>query len=67
MAWIPIVNTLWEYSSTPEVDDPDNAQNYVGKHVNGIRTNVCDSTEVYIYCRKTSALIGTGFGELRKI
>lgn len=51
MTWIPIEQTYWEYSTTPEIDDPDNAHNYVGKHTNGVRVN-SDGTQNYVYCQK---------------
>lgn len=64
MAWITIDNSNWEYSTTPEIDDPDNAHNYTGRHTNGIRING-DGTENYVYCRKIIPPY-YGFGELNK-
>ena len=64
MAWIPIENTYWEYSTTPETDDPINAHNYIGKHVDGVRIN-SGGTENYVYCRKTNPPYA-GWGELNK-
>lgn len=71
MAWTAITGTSnWEYSTTPETDDPDNAHNYTGKHTDGIRTN-SDGTLIYLYCRQITAVAtpkdpGGGFGELNK-
>ena len=66
MAWIPIGNSYWEYSTTPETDDPINAHNYVGKHTDGIRVNG-DGTENYVYCRKVIPPgFVKGYGELSK-
>ena len=62
--WVPIDNTYWEYSTTPEVDDPSNADIYEGRHVDGVRVN-SDSTENYIYCRKINPPY-IGWGELNK-
>ena len=71
MAWTAIIGTTnWEYSTTPETDDPDNAAKYSGNHTNGIRTN-SDTTEIYVYCRQVTAIAtpkdpAGGFGEINK-
>jgi len=65
MAWVQIGTSNWEYSTTPESDDPDNAAKYTGKHTNGIRTN-SDGTEIYVYCRMTDRTEGIGYGEINK-
>lgn len=65
MAWVAIATTNWEYSTTPETDDPDNADKYTGNHTAGIRTN-SDGTEIYVYCRMTGRTEGIGFGEVNK-
>lgn len=68
MAWNTIANLPnWEYSDTPDIDDPINAHNYAKMNnlVAGIRTNT-DNTEVYVYCRKTDRVDGVGYGELNK-
>lgn len=70
MAWTAITGVDWEYSTTPELDDPDNADKYTGKHTLGIRTN-SDGTEIYVYCRQVTGVAtpkvpGGGFGELNK-
>ena len=49
MAWLAITNNPgWEYSTTPDVDDPDN--DYTGLHTLGIRT--VNAREEYVYCRQ---------------
>lgn len=63
MTWIPIPRSYWEYSTTPEIDDPENAHNYTGKHVDGVRVN-SSGNENYVFCRKT--VPPDGFGELNK-
>lgn len=65
MAWTAIPNIDWEYSTTPETDDPGNADKYTGNHTAGIRTNA-DGTEIYVYCRMTTRTDGVGYGELNK-
>ena len=65
MAWIKIPQIDWEYSSTPEIDDPDNASKYTGKHTLGIRTN-SDNTKIYVYCRQLGQTHGIGYGEINK-
>jgi len=67
MAWTQISGTNWEYSDTPEIDDPYNAHNYANMHglVSGIRTN-SDGTEIYVFCRRTDRTNGIGFGEIKK-
>ena len=65
MAWIKIPQINWDYSTTPEIDDPKNAHNYIGKHTLGIRTN-SDSTQIYVYCKQLDKLDGIGFGEINK-
>jgi len=65
MAWIAIDKMDWEYSTTPDIDDPDNAHSYSGRHVDGIRTN-SDGTSVYVYCRQLNRTEGIGYGELKE-
>jgi len=67
MAWNPVPNTNYEYSTTPETDDPDNAHNYAEMNnlVDGIRTN-SDGTEIYVYCRRTDRTKANSFGEINK-
>ena len=68
MAWNGINGVNWEYSDTPSVDDPDNAHVYSKMNglSNGIRTNIKDGTEIYVFCRRTDRTKGNGFGELSK-
>ena len=68
MAWNLITNSNWEYSDTPEIDDPINAHNYANMNglSAGIRTNSYDGTEVYVYCRRNDRTHGIGYGELKK-
>ena len=68
MSWNLIPNTNWEYSDTPGIDDPDNADLYLKMHglSDGIRTNIKDGTEIYVYCRRTDRTKGNGFGEISK-
>jgi len=67
MTWFKISEKgNWEYSNTPEVDDPYNfiGGSYVVNHVNGIRTN-SHGDMIYVYCRQITGL-SSGTGELSK-
>jgi hypothetical protein len=65
MAWNQIPGTNYEYSTTPETDDPYNAHNYTEMNnlVDGIRTN-SDGTKIYVYCRRNDRSQGQSYGEL---
>lgn len=65
MAWNDINGINWQYSDTPEIDNPINEHNYIGKHTSGIRTNN-DGTEIYLYCKQLNKVNGIGYGELNK-
>ena len=65
MAFVQIPGKNWEYSITPETDDPGNAHNYAGRHTAGVRTNQ-DGTQVYVFCRQQGRVHGVGKGEIKK-
>jgi len=64
MSWITITNTNWEYSDTPELDDPYNSHIYAKMNnlSSGIRTN-SNGTKNYVFCRRTDRTKGNSFGE----
>ena len=64
MAWIAITGVPWEYSTTPEIDDPDNAPNFAG-HTLGIKTD-SKGREIFAFCRMTGRTDGIGYGGLNK-